>query len=325
MLCFAGYDCLLKLTYNSRFFYIITVGGPLDRSCQLEGTLDLVEHRKLELQRQLEQVERLSQGLKAGIEEIEGQDPTHPIITLPPPPIDQEQQNKPTSSCPGTPVHTGKFDTPNLYESPTVVTEGDNGVELSHSPVTPGRDASSPTDIGSPFTIDNADINGRYARLSAAEDGLLSLYQKIEDNEPPSIVEVGCSSFLFGRMCASEDDDDGMRRLIGLSFDESESSNEIPPPPALPPSIAATPSMVTGSSSSSAQRPLSSPHRTPSFDTIDFRTGMSGHRALGSTRAADPRAVPRGRVRMMSEHCGISRIRGRKATKASNKITKGAA
>ena len=294
------YDCFLAKT----------VGGPLDRSCQLEGTLTLVEQRKLHLQRQLEQVEQLSVRLKTEIEEVEAEGPTHPIITLPIAPDESKEER--STSCPGTPTQgEEKPSTPTICESPTVVTEGDDGVELTHSPSTPGRDPSMPTTLGSPFSIDNADINGHFPRrLSTAEDGLLSIYQRIEDNDPPGIVEVGCSSFLFGRICASDDDDDA-RQLIGLSFDDSEGSDVISPPrpPALPPSISSNISM---GSASPSQRPISSPHRTSSFDTIDFRTGMSGHRALLSTRTADPRAVPqsRGRALMMSQHMGIGRIRG---------------
>lgn len=322
----------MNLTHVSFLVYIITVGGPLDRSCQLEGTLELVEERKRVLQRQLEQVERLSEGLKVEIGEVEGEDPSHPIITLPHPPT-ESQEEKP-AICPGTPVQdTDKLDTPTLSESPTVVTQGKDGVELTHSPATPGREPSVHQELNSPFSIDNADISGAFAgRLTTTDDGLLSIYQRIEDNDPPGIVEVGCSSFLFGRICASEDEDEGVRRLIGLSFDDSEDSSDAispPRPPALPPSLTATPSMGMGSASPS-QRAISSPNRTPSFDTIDFRTGMSGHRALGSTRTADPRGTPGSTRRMMkmSDHMGISRIRGpaaRPKSTAAGTPTKGAA
>lgn len=286
----------------------------------------MVEQRRLELQRQLAQIERLSDRLKTQIDQVEAEDPTHPIITLPP---SMDAQEEAPNSCPGTPDR--KLETPTLSESPTVVTQGDDGVELTHSPSTPGRDPSLPAHMGSPFSIDNADIASAFPRrLTTTDDGLLSIYQRIEDNDPPGIVDIGCSSLLFGRICASEDDDEGVRQLIGLSFDDSEGSTDVmispPRPTALPPSLTATPSMGRGSvSPSPSQRPLPSPARTQSFDNIDFRTGMSCHRALGSTRAADPRAN-RGTIRMMSQHMGIGRIRGPSKSSASSvSSTKGGA
>jgi len=292
----------------------------LDTSCQLEGTLILVEQRRHDLQCQLAQAERVLERLKADIEVVEVEDPSHPIITLPP--VSIAPQEEAPASCPGTPIQmVDKSSTPTLCESPTILTEGDDGVELTHSPSTPGRDPYMPTDLGSPFTIDNADLSAQFSRrLSTAEDGLLSIYQRMEDNEPPGIVEVGCSSFLFGRICASNDDDEeGVRRLIGLSFD-SEGSDVISPPrpPTLTSSLATSPSM---GSASPSQRPLPSPHRTSSFDTIDFRTGMSGHRALLSARTADSRVAPqsRGRALLMSAHMGIGRIRAPPQTRSKSK------
>ena len=115
------------------------MGGPLDRSCQLEGTLDMVEQRKLELQRELDQIERVSIRLKEEIDGVEEEDPTHPIITLPQPP--SESKEDAPDNCPVTPVQT--IDKPFVTESPTLVTEGDDCVELTHSPLTPGRDQHS--------------------------------------------------------------------------------------------------------------------------------------------------------------------------------------
>lgn len=282
----------------------------MDKSCQLEGTLNLVEQRKRDLQRQLEQVGKVSECLRTEIEGVETEDPTHPIITLPPVPDESKEENP--TICPGSPTQGWeKPVTHTICESPTIVTEADDCVELTHSPSTPGRNPSMPTDLGSPFSIDNADINGAFSRrLSTAEDGLLSIYQRLEDNDPPGIVEVGCSSFLFGRICASDDDDDA-RQLIGLSFDDSEGSDVVSPPrpQALPPSMTSNASV---GSASTSQQPFSSPQRTSSFDTIDFRTGMSGHRALLSSRTSDHRGLPqsRGSRLMMSQHMGIGRVRG---------------
>ena len=103
-----------------------------------------------------------------------------------------------------------------------------------------------------------------------------------------------------------------MKRLIGLSFD-SEGSDE----------IASSPSTDTVTVHhcrpliriSLLYRSVTSPQRTASFDTIDFRTGMSGHRGALSSRTSDPRATPRRNIRMMSSHMGIGRIRCTPPTK----------
>lgn len=54
-------------------------------------------------------------------------------------------------------------------------------------------------------------------------------------------------------------------------------------------------------------------HPTNSFDAIDFRTGLSGHRGLNASHTAHGKwnhsPTPRSRL-MMSEHRGIGRVRG---------------
>lgn len=295
----------LILTCTTTF--AVSVGGPLDKSCQFEGTLYMVERRRKELQRQLEQFERLSHSLKADIEELEGQDPTHPVITLPPVPETQEQSLNPAGSCPSTPVPS-KLDFP-IPLSPTIVTAGADGVELTENfnlPRTPGRQPDSPTELTSPYSIDNSDITRHYSNLTGGKN--LSLY-RVED-ATSSMAQFGCSSLLsFGQNYYDSDDEDGIAEgLVGLSFDSETSDTAANRPPAL----TCTPRMQ---GVCAVPRAVSSPHiysppRTPSFDTIDFRTGMSGHRGLLSTRTADPRATPRGRLLMMSEHMGISRMRG---------------
>jgi hypothetical protein len=288
----------------------------LDKSCQFEGTLFIVERRRKELQRQLEHFERLSHSLKADIEELEGQDPTHPIITLPPAPETQEQAPNPTVTSPSTPVPT-KLDSP-IPVSPTIVTAGADGVELTENlypPQTPDRQPDSPIELPSPYSIDNSDIASRlnnsdittrFSNLTGENN--LSLYQV--ENATSTMAQFGCSSFLsFGQSIYDSDgDEDMVDGLVGLSFDSETSDTAANRPPAL----TCTPRLQ---GVCAVPRAVSSPHmysppRTPSFDAIDFRTGMSGHRGLMSTRTADPRAAPRFRPRMMSEHMGISRMRG---------------
>jgi hypothetical protein len=259
-----------------------------------------------ELQHQLEQVERLCRSLKADVSRLEAQDPTHPIISHVPVPETQEQ-SPPPRSCPGTPVPT-KFDSP-IPPSPTFVMT--NSVDQHPSPQTPCRRSHSPTDLSSPYSIDNSDIARRYTSLTTRGDNL-SLYQN-KDAASGLAHQFGCSSLLFGQIgesCYDSDDEDGFAdRLVGLSFDSENSDTG----GIRPPSLTCSPSMrgVCAAPTSMTSPHLYSPPRTASFDAIDFRTGMSGHRGLTSARTADRRGVPPARRRtMMSEHVGISRMRG---------------
>ena len=48
---------------------------------------------------------------------------------------------------------------------------------------------------------------------------------------------------------------------------------------------------------------------TASFDGVDFRTGLSGHRGLSHARKLQNSPKPRSQIMMMSEHRGIAHIR----------------
>ena len=54
-----------------------------------------------------------------------------------------------------------------------------------------------------------------------------------------------------------------------------------------------------------------------SFDGVNWRTGMSGHRALGSSRSHSY-WQPQRHIRMMSEHRGIAPARGRRQSPTSS-------
>jgi hypothetical protein len=218
-----------------------------------------------------------------------------------------QEQSPPPGSCPSTPV-ASKHDSP-IPPSPTQVTT--DGVELNPNPLTPGSQPHSPTAISSPYSIDNSDIARRFTSLTTGENNL-SLYRN-KDATSTLAHQFGCSSLLFGQIGQSyydSDDDEGIaERLVGLSFDSENSDTG----GIRPPSLTCTPSLrgVCAAPRVSSSPHIYSPPRTASFDTIDFRTGMSGHRGLTSARTADRRAVPPARRRiMMSEHMGISRMRG---------------
>ena len=285
------------------------MGQPIEKSCQLEGTLDMIELRKKQLQRQLEEVERVSESLKSSIEEVQNEEPTHPVITTLPiltPAVSLEHVPESGGTSPCTPNKANEEEqVHSAPHSPSIVaSDGTDGVEVTeHTPGAIVRHPHSPGLIGSPCTIDNSDITSHYNRLVSSGANLMSMYEPTENDHPDS-VEFGCASF-FGKRYASDEEECGMGRLIGLSFD-SEGSENMAENHIHRSTLSSTPSRGVASRSFSSAPPASA-----SFDTVDFRTGMSGHRALLSTRTSDRRTMPSKReVLRMSQHMGISKLRG---------------
>ena len=59
------------------------MGGPLEKSCQYEGMLRSVIRKQGELQRELEEINGLVDGLKEKIHAEQENHPEHPVITAP--------------------------------------------------------------------------------------------------------------------------------------------------------------------------------------------------------------------------------------------------
>jgi hypothetical protein len=154
-----------------------------------------------------------------------------------------------------------------------------------HMPVTPGRDISSlygqesQLSLQTPNTIDNSDL-------------ALSFFT--ENDIRPRSIEFGCNFNLFltgddlAAGARSFDGSDGRSRLFNSSSTPANAQS-----PIMQPDIGATPS-------------------SSSFDNgmVNFRTGLSGHRGLGSTKTSSDRrsglGTVRGQIRQMGEHRGIS-------------------
>eukprot|EP00548_Thalassiothrix_antarctica_P006609 CAMPEP_0194131656 /NCGR_PEP_ID=MMETSP0152-20130528/2381_1 /TAXON_ID=1049557 /ORGANISM="Thalassiothrix antarctica, Strain L6-D1" /LENGTH=345 /DNA_ID=CAMNT_0038826513 /DNA_START=281 /DNA_END=1315 /DNA_ORIENTATION=+ len=148
---------------------LVKVNGPLDSSCRLEGMFNLVEARKYDLKKRLEQIERLSSGLAQRIECVRNEDPSHPIITDPPPKEENWSQDmlqiesdsddsKGSNTTPKIPVISPFEEQFSL--SPTAnFPDAVNEIEPQD---TPSRAISSPDYAPrapiTPNTIDNSDI-----------------------------------------------------------------------------------------------------------------------------------------------------------------------
>lgn len=245
-----------------------TVGGPLDDSCKLEGMLNLVQARKKELEDKMEEIQCLSTSLLRRISETRQQEPSHPIISHLPEAADEDVGLKTCDSA--TSVSTPL---PKHQREVVVATSPDAEHEFE---IMDGDSVSSIVNLvpRTPNTIDNSDIIRTYA----------------DENMYPGTTESHymCSPFSFfsGSEDSEERHQDDTYILPGRSFEEQASRIRPRIRRSLAPAIAVSPSM----------------------GSVDFSTGLSGHRALTSSKTG--RGQVQRQVRMMSEHRGIGTFRG---------------
>ena len=249
--------------------------------------------RGSDMQAALSENEQLELHLKTKVEKEMQQSPEKPIISAVPDKtsdgehlISQSEKTKaPPSEMPG-------------YENPLLIpgspqkfasaeTSDSCGLELSENRrlLYPGGTTRLPP---SPNSIDNSEFN----RCEVNAPGMPRYRRNTEDDMN---LFAGCGSSLF----VWEEADQG----VGLSFDSMDSVTPRPHNSA----------RGEQGSSSSPSRPLH-PMLSSSFDNVDWRTGMSGHRAL--SKNTSPRATITRNVRLMSEHRGIGA--GRTASRNSN-------
>jgi hypothetical protein len=265
----------------------------------------MVESNRRDIELKVDEMKRLELSLRRQVDLARRTDPSQPIISDPPPAqefILVEESKK----CPGRPrspptPQLGSHLTAGLVYAPKSPKES-YLVESIDNLGFLGGCGCSPQRAGklSPNTIVHCDVEHIPAftrfRRSTSEDDIRSL-------------AFGCGSSLFGENESQvEKGGDG---LTGMSFDSIEEH---------------APSRVAHRSSQgrSLQTPTSHLQQSaslssPSFDNINFRTGMSGHRGLSSAKAASPgKTITRSEIRMMSEHRGIGQIRGTARTRGGS-------
>jgi hypothetical protein len=272
------------------------VAGPLDSSCRLEGLLDTVVSRGKGLQRTLDENHHIEMSLRKQVEAAGETDPLHPIITEAPKRDDISLTDS-TGMMPSTP--TGS--------------QGDGLAQpIFGCPRTPSRDviimqsASMEAEVSmteaasasSPYSIDNADLDGK---------GLPSYRRNTTDEYDLHELALGCGAAFFSGNAAlfGESISKASNRMRGLALMTPETSrynNE-------------NSRTVQSSSSLDPPSPLwqTAPMLSSSFDTVDFRTGLSGHRALGSSAAKSGHGSSpntRGHTLRMSDSRGIGQVRG---------------
>lgn len=265
-----------------------------------------VLRKQEELQRELEEINGLVDGLKEKIQTEQETLPEYPVIT-PPKEIEADilvnDENDVTSREPTTPP-TRRMEDPLEPSSP-------GGIEvtgsISSTEVNLGTNPRTPAQQISP----HLEQYGHSPANSCPMPGYLQheLSQPFIDGAPPGLPRYrvnsdddihglpwtfGCGSTLFGERLIEHECDPG--HGLALSFDDSLVDGHVGPGRSLAArAIAANANLTSGDTL-----------RSGSFDgPINFRTGMSGHTGLNvSRKKSSPMSRPH--IRMMSEHRGIA-------------------
>lgn len=269
---------------------LCAVGGPLDQSCRLEGLLGTIEGRGKDLQTALDENRQIEENLRKQIEAELQSEPTHPVISDPPP-IEEitlsSSRDHSEASHPTTPI--ADFHESPYMRTPEKVAADSPALTLPTSTGTTHGCARSPNSIRaprSPNSIDNSDVHGQSFpgyRRTVSEDDL-------------DQFAFGCGAVFLGQSGIFGDGHQARSDLLPSSGPEGgEFSN-----------------LRARSSLTDALMMHATPTLTSSFDGIDFRTGLSGHRALTSATKPGVGSSPTTRSRTilkMSAHRGISRTK----------------
>jgi hypothetical protein len=249
----------------------------LEKSCRLEGLLETVINRGKDLQKELEENSKIEESIRKEIEADLQVEPNHPVITEAPR-MEELLQAGSRDACDPTTPGSGKCDssqpclhTPEVSPDSFIITGQPADLHDYENGAFPF----------SPNSIDNADISG---------PGLPSYRRRATESYDETGYAYGCGAAILGNgvHLFTSGDPPGNALLEGAHGGTGYRDR-----------------------SNSSDHPGLGPTLTSSFDTIDFRTGMSGHRGLNNAKLNPGHSpTPRGMRLMMSEHRGIGRARG---------------
>ena len=242
-------------------------------------------NRGSDLQKELDENSRIEESLRREIAAELEKEPSHPIVT------DAAKAEEPSAPVvnkeirePSTPTGEGNDGTSSQMTPSPDVSSPDSGVVIDGLPVGNhgisifGEPCAFPF---SPNSIDNADLGN---------PGLPG-YRRNGSLDEADFYGCGATSFLSGQVRLFGDSRQQPTSPMRLTVDNENRGRTI--------------------SADGGGHPTLSPTLTSSFDTIDFRTGMSGHRGLNNPKKHNAPHSPTPRTRMMmSEHRGIGRVRG---------------
>lgn len=269
-----------------------------------------VQQKREELQRDLDEINGLVDGLKDKIIVEQGKDPEHPVIT-PPKLIEESHVNDENDVATSSPSHHGPTTPtgqgPVNPESPvgirltggsTSSTEVNLGMQQI---VTPGQRTPSPGETYAHSPAHSCPMPGTFSNHDLLQPSIdsepagLPRYRVTDDDVHGLPWSFGCGSGLFGERLIEQDCDAG--GIMAYSFDDTLVDS----------AGAAGRSLAARTIAANANlTPGDATLRSGSFDgPINFRTGMSGHTGLNvSRKKSSPMSRPH--IRMMSEHRGIA-------------------
>lgn len=288
---------------------LVKVGGPLEKACRLEGLLDTVINRGKDLQRELEENNRIEEALRREIQTEMQIEPEHPVITdIPDLTEDIIEPITPKASGMNKELQQPAFGTPN--ESPLSETSSvKKSTDLSQYQIRPLPHSPS----------DNNDVTPEFRApgLPAYRTRQASSF-----DDESMLADYGCGAAILGNSAfrlfttSSSAVEHHPRQLHENPYSVVAQTN----------SYGNTSSRFRSMSSDAQHHHHGDLGSTSSFDAIDFRTGMSGHRGLNKSSTANSSKVngtnnyyhyghhsptPHSGSRfMMSEHRGIARVRG---------------
>lgn len=248
---------------------LVKVGVAKEKSCKVEGMLNSLKSKKAQLLEALDDLQQAESNLTAEFHEYLSRPATHPIIEEPPP-SDLLEDN--CFSPSDDQVHDF-----NDRRRSISTTHSDNMTSSYSS--TPNHQQDTSASGSSMFIIEDSIVTPTPASPSALSTPKA---RKSPHNSAGSKFE-SISPFGSGIMCGGsliplfrgldEDDDSIERRRIPIRRPEGEDTSG------------------------------------RSFDSVDFRTGFSGHIALNHARKNLTTHGSRSAIRMMGEHRGIAPIK----------------
>ena len=238
--------------------FIIIVGMPLEKSCQLEGMLSSIQSSKENLTKQMSDLAIAETNLKEELHEILNSPPEYPVI----------DEYKPIESS-STEMETPIPSQDSLFDK-----------RLEHKMTLEIRSFSEESVIGTPTPSSPPEQSELGRQVLFLNDDVTSvsdtvLQSTMQRSESPLTTRIGsqfiCGGSLFPILSSTSDDEEDKR---------------IP-----------------------RYRPNPEIQGSPrNSESVDFRTGMSGHIALNRKKKVNTQNR-RPEVRMMGEHRGIASSR----------------
>mmetsp|Transcript_7205 Transcript_7205/g.10324 ORF Transcript_7205/g.10324 Transcript_7205/m.10324 type:complete len:583 (-) Transcript_7205:126-1874(-) len=264
---------------------LVKIGAPIEKGCQMEGMINSSQKERLELERKLAQLTEMEKTMSNKLNDILSKPEEYPVI--------------------GEPMTPGSHHANDDYMQPSL----SPGKNMRHTSIDHISSSDSDTISSCPLSpLSPPSING-YNRPNG-ETTEHAVFLDVENSNstlqiPTISITAGlaetqhtvgrsllCTSVLPSRSGSTDEDD--QIEAVELKYRSA--------------AVSAVPSHFRPASAERISR-INSEERSESRTGLDFRTGLSGHFALTSTRRKDSRSSNSREVRFMGDHRGIAAIK----------------